>query len=77
MGTIQAAVKQRSIQSKLSLKTSDQVKIRSGSRNSQSKQLICVQEVDSEVGKWSIFDEGQFCIKFYQISSKDTWDDWK
>ena len=52
--TIKQQSSNGSIQSKLSLKTSDQVK----------EQLICVQEVDSKVGKWSIFDEGQFCFKF-------------
>ena len=41
----------RFIQSKLSLKTSDQVKIRSGSRNSQSETADLVQEVDSKVGE--------------------------
>ena len=65
--TIRQQSSSRSIQSKLSLKTSVQVKFRSGSRDSQSNQnknrsdqLFLYKRWILRWRKWSIFDEGQF-----------------
>ena len=62
--TIRQQSSKRSIQSKLSLKTSVQVKIRSGSHNSQSETADLYKRWILRWGKWSIFDEGQILIRF-------------
>ena len=80
MGTAMQSIRQqsssRSIQSKLSLKTSVQFKIRSGLHNSQSDQLFCVQEVDSNGGEIIyLLMRVSFTLNFNQISIRDARDE--
>ena len=71
--TIKQQSSSRSIQSKLSLKTSDQAKIRSGSHNSQSETADLYKRWILRWGNDLSLTRVSFVLNFNQISIRDTW----